>query len=189
MIKCLFVSLEGVAGEERVKNRKNEKGKQSGAGQAADDDAGEGALDLGAGRGGKGHGEKTEGGDKCGHQYGAKALDAGLLDALQLIDGGDEDDAVEHGHAEEGDEADRSGKIEVHAAQPEHGDAADGGKGDGAKDKKALAERVECGVKQGEDEEDREGKNQGETLRGASLIFELATPIGPVAGGKSEGFF
>ena len=42
-----------------------------------------------------------------------------------MIDRADQHHAVQHGDAEQRDEADRRGEIEVHAAHPERRDAAD----------------------------------------------------------------
>src|SRR5689334_22219636 len=159
---------------------------------AADDHGGQRALDLGAGAGGDGHGHEAEAGHEGGHELGAQpgegALDHGLADraafAAQLVDVADQHDAVQHGDAGEGDEADSGADGEGEASGPECEHAAGDGERHADEDQDGLARAAEAEEDEDEDKPERGGHDQGEPGAGVLEVLELAAELVEIAGGQ-----
>ena len=73
-------------------------------------------------------------------------LGGGIAVLYALTGGGDEDESVAEGDAEEGDESDGGGDGEVLSGEVEGGDAADEGEWDVEEDEEAVAEGTEGGI-------------------------------------------
>ena len=93
------------------------------------------------------------------------------------VDVGDHDNAVLHGHAEEGDEADGGGDVERLAPQVERDQAAQGGKRHHPEEQDRLAHLAELGKKEDDHKRQHDAHDQGQPRLGALLALELASPL------------
>ncbi len=91
-----------------------------------------------------------------------------------MVEGGDEDDAVEHRHAEERDEAHARADAEGHAARHERKHTADGAHGDGGVDQQGALHAVEGEEEQQEDEGQRDGHRQHQAFASCLQVLEGA---------------
>src|SRR5580704_6077751 len=116
-----------------INHRQQKQRQHRGAEQPPDDNRRQRPLNLSPGRSGKSHGYETQTGYARGHQdwpepaprtrqHSFPDRDPGRK---RLPDRTDENDSIEHGDPEEREEADGSGEIEVHPANPESRDASD----------------------------------------------------------------
>ncbi len=80
----------------------------------------------------------------------------------------DQHEAVEHRHAEEGDEADARGDREGDIPEPERKDTAEDGKGDGEEDQERRADLLEGQPEQEEDQAQRQRTTTARRLRAAA---------------------
>jgi hypothetical protein len=104
----------------------------------------------------------------------------------QPVEVADNDNSIEYGDTEEGNEAYRPGEVQVHAAEPKGGYAANHGEGNVEEQEQRLGNGVERRQQQAEDDEHGGGQHDGKALHGAGLVLELATPITVVSGGQGK---
>jgi hypothetical protein len=178
--------------EAAVEQRQHQQGQGRGADQAADDDDGQRALDLGARAGGEEQRHEAEGGDAGGHQHRAQAAPAPstittcrwACPGVELVEVAHHHHAVEHRDAEQRDEADRGRHRQVFAgsrpAQTTPPTIAKGMLPGPA----GLAHRAEGGEQQHEDQPEGDRHDDAEAGRGALLVLELAAPGDAVARGQ-----
>ena len=108
----------------------------------------------------------------------SRAASWGSMSILpQVLDGADPDQAVEHGHAEEGDEPDRRRDREGQAAEDQGEHAAGRGHGDRQVDQKRQPHRVERAVEQEENQQHGHGNDDRQPPRGRLQVLELAAPV------------
>ena len=100
----------------------------------------------------------------------------------QLLDGADPDQAVEHGHAKERDEADGGRDGERHPAHDQGEDSAGRRHGHGEVDQARQPHRVEAAVEEQEDQQHGHGHDDRQPPRGRLEMLELAAPSKQITG-------
>ena len=100
----------------------------------------------------------------------------------QMLHRADPDQAIEHGHAKEGDEADRRRDRERHAPHDQGEHAAGGRHGYGEVDQARQPHRVKAAVEQQEDQQHGHGHDDRQPPRGRLEVLELAAPAKAIAG-------
>ena len=98
-----------------------------------------------------------------------------------MLDGAHPYQAVEHGDAEEGNEANRGRDRERQPAEREGEDAAGRRHGNGQVDEQRQAHRVKRAVEQQEDQQHGHGNDDRQSFRGRLEMLELTTPAKEVA--------
>ena len=103
----------------------------------------------------------------------------------QLADVGDQDHVVEHGHAGQGDEADRRRDRERHVAQPQGEDAADPAERHAGEHAQGVDDVVVGQVQQREDQHRGQRHDDQQPRPGPLQVLELAAELvrssGPAA--------
>ena len=99
----------------------------------------------------------------------------------ELVDVRDQHDAVEHGDADKGDEADRRRHRHEFAGQPQRQNAADRGEGHVAEHQHRLPHRTEGQIEQEKDQRQRERHDDRKTRCGALLVLKLPAPLVTIA--------
>jgi hypothetical protein len=89
----------------------------------------------------------------------------------------DHDDAVLHGHAEQGDEAHAAGDIEVLSGEMQGYQSAERGQRHHAQDQQRLAQRSGADGEKDQHESHHQSQDDQQPCLGAALILELATPF------------
>ncbi len=131
------------------------------------------------------HRQEAERGHQRGHQHRLEPRPRALQDGLpqadpvfpQLVDRRDHHDPVQHRDAEQRDEADRRREVQVQAAHPQRGDAADQRERDVEDDEACLPDVAERDEQQQEDDRERQRDHDDQPLHGALLVLELAAPL------------
>ena len=134
-------------------------------------------------------GTKTESGDARGDEHRSKSQDRALEDcevdghafSSQFIEVTDHDHAIEHGDAEEGDEADARADAQIKVSDDERENASDHRERDIQDDQHGLLHRVEGAKEHQKNRRDGDGHDDREALHGALLIFELPAPRHDIA--------
>ena len=104
----------------------------------------------------------------------------------EVLDGADPDQAVEHGHAEECDEADAGRDGERHASDEQGENTACRGHRHGRVDQEREPDRVERAVQEQEDQEHRHRHDDHQPFRGSLQVLELTAPPRAVEVGKLD---
>ena len=184
-----------LAFEHLIDQRQHKQGQEGRGDQAADDDGRQGPLHFSAGIGREGHGNESQAGDERGHEHGPEPGPRSLADSLahrqslvaELIEVGQHDHAVEDGHAEQGDKADRAGEVEIESAQPEGRDSPDHGEGNIHDDDQRMLDRAEHDEEEGKDQKHGQRDDDEEAAGGPFLILELAAPGDEIPGWQGDG--
>src|SRR6202790_549751 len=107
----------------------------------------------------------------------------------QLIDRADENDSIQHGDSEQGNETDRGRQIQIHSANPEGGNAPDQCKGYIRDDQERLFDRGKAEVKKNKDHGNCDRNNKHKATSGSLLILKLAAIFNKITGRQGNVVF
>src|SRR5580658_2381294 len=167
---------------------KNQQGECCSAGQATDDNSGQGTGAFGADAGGQCGGEQADGGHKGCHQHRADELvdpqfdrrierAFAVADMIQVtFEGGNEQNAFQDTDAEQCNETYTGRDAEVSPRDQQGEDAANHGKGDVEEDQPSVFEVAKHDEEQKEDQQEADGDDFLQAFGGALLVLEVALP-------------
>ena len=172
-------SSAGVALEPGVQSWQNKQRQQCRGEQSTNDNGGERALHFRSQAGRKRHRQKSDAGNRPGHQNRTqpllRALQRGLLHVFtlftQTIDKCHQYNAVEQGNASERDEADGRCHAQVHVAGQQRQNPPGYGKRNTGKDDKRLPHPTKNDEQEREDGGKRDGNDQ---LQASSARFQAS---------------
>src|SRR3546814_5652342 len=98
----------------------------------------------------------------------------------QLVEEADQDDAIEHGDTEHRDATDRRWHRQILAGHEQRNQGSDGGERYVGQYQRAVLGRIERGIEQHEDEEERDWHDYRQLYHRTLMIIERAAPLDTV---------
>ena len=100
---------------------------------------------------------------------------------MELTDGGDEHHTIQHRDSADGNQTDDGRHGKGHAAEPECSNSADSGERHTGKDDQCVAERVEAGIQEAEDQHQHDGNDEVQAAASTLQVLELSAPLHVIA--------